>query len=243
MNNWTAICADVAALGILGARNFCCHRARACVAIFALALAGCATFQSPDQDPSISCMEKVDALPTLAPLKVKLGSLRGTSMDLDVLADKSKPTPEEKTLIKQWHSARLSCMSEGDKFRASKTIPGYFDLVSDHTNSIARLTSRLVQEELSYSEFAAERSQIYQTLNDRVQRLYQNFAVNEAQANQRAAMTYLMLQGAMPKPQVLAPTYQVVQPIPVVPQPVYVPPRTINCTSSTYALTTHTTCR
>lgn len=214
-----------------------------------LILSGCATYQSPDGDPSIACMERVDKSPALAPLKVKLGTLRGTSLDLDVMADKSKPTPEERALVKQWHSERLSCMSEGESFRASKTIPGYADIVADHTNSLARLTSRLYQGELSYSEFASERASIYEAMFGRVQRLYQEFAANEAQANQRAALTYLMLQGAMPRPQVVVPAYQPVQTLqpvqalPARPAPVFVPSRTINCTSIDYGLTTQTTCR
>ena len=211
-----------------------------CVAIasFALVVSGCATYQSPDSDPSIACMVNVESLPELAPLKAKLGSLRGASQDLDVMADTSAATQAEKPLLKLWHSARIACMNEGDVFRATKTIPGYVGLVSDHTGSMNRLIAKLYQGEMSFGEFASQRAQVYETLNSSVNRLYQEFAANEKQENRQAAMTYLMLQSAMPRPAAPATTYQIVQP-----PPVYIPPKTFNCNSYTYGVNTQTTCR
>lgn len=215
----------------------------ACLSVAAVLVSGCATHQSADDDPSIACMQQVDALPALAPLKAKLGSLSGASLDLDVMSDKSKPTPEETALVKQWHSARLACMGEAERFRATKTIPGYAALVSSHTKSYAHLIGKLYQGELSYGEFAGERSRLYDEMNAKLQALQRDFAASEAAARQRAAMTYLLMQGAMPRPQAPAPTYQVIQPPPARPAPVFVPPQTINCTSNTLGQTVHTTCR
>lgn len=208
------------------------------VAVVAVGASGCATYQSLENDPTYACMAKVEAMPELASLKVKLGSLRGASQDLDVIADKSTPTAEIKPLIKQWHESRLACIDAGETFRATKAVPGYAALVSSHTSSYSRLIARLYQGEVSYSEFAAQRAELYEAMNKNVARVFQEFDMNEREANRQAAMTYLMLQSAMPRPAAPAPAYVPVQPIPT-----YVPPRTINCTSYNYGLSTQTTCR
>lgn len=214
-----------------------------CLAFVSVGLGGCASYQSPDSDPSIACMARVEAMPELAALRAKVGSLVGASQDLDVMADTSTATQTEKPLIKQWHSTRMACIGEGEGFRASKTIPGFAGLVSSHTSSMNRLIGQLYQGQISYGEFASQRAQTYETLNSSANKLYQEFAANERQGNQQAAMNYLMLQNAMPRPAAPLTTYQVVQPPPVYQQPAYTPPRTINCTSNTYGTNTQTTCR
>ena len=219
-------------------------------ALVVLVLSGCATYQSTDSDPSIACMARVQSMPELAPLKAKIGSLAGASQDLDVLADTSVPSPAEKLLIKQWHTSRLACMNEGEGFRAAKTIPGYAGLVSVHTSSMNRIVAKLYQGEMTYGEFAAQRTQIYETLQSSESQIHQDFEVREQQAKRQAAMNYLMLQSAMPRPAApvapVAPAANyriVVQPQPVYQQPVYVPPRTINCNSYTHGTNTQTTCQ
>lgn len=143
------------------------------IAALALTTAGCVTpgqqvRRGPNDDPSRACFDALAYDKRFVPLREKIAiNLPAHQPTIEMLADKSGPTSDEKQLLGEWAAARDGCLSQGAGFRAAYAPPTYAAWMSNNVTTVKMLVARLYVGEISYGEFnrlraeASEASRTY----------------------------------------------------------------------------------
>lgn len=133
----------------------------------AVSVAGCVTPGGGQQqsrpsardDPSMGCFAEISVSSRFEPLRNKIAiNLRPENATLEMLADKSVPTEEERRLIGVYKIARDTCADQGASFRASYAPPGYVAAFNGNLIRVNELLARLYGGDISYGEFNRARA-------------------------------------------------------------------------------------
>lgn len=162
------------------------------LAICAGSLSGCVTpggharGPSPAEimanDPTTACMKRLTEDPyILKHLSEKTGIGRPGQPTLQMLADKSRVTAEEKEALSTYSSARDQCLASGSSYRrANMPSNVVFDLESSGQR-VTLLLAKLYAGEMTYGEYNSARL-------ENIQKLRSNLTTSDQQnAQARAA--------------------------------------------------------
>lgn len=183
-------------------------------------LAGCTTGAGQAQgrptaaaDPSYACYDAREDTPSLSILKPKVGKLfSGADPTIEMRANQSKATLEEKQALSEWGQARQQCAEMGRSFRATYAPPGWAAAFDESQSLILQAIAGLYGGKISYGEFVAERERIGNAAVSKMQEANQRDIesrrqqVQQAQDRTNAALR--TLSQALPPPQPPAPVYQ-----------------------------------
>lgn len=134
-------------------------------------LAGCDTMpqqqvqQAPRptaaDDPSVTCARRAAVMPQFAPLSEKIAiNMRADQVSLEMLADRARPTDQEKALLSAWQQQRVACFDVGVSFRAAYAPPRYVAWLSSSHNGTSGLVARLYGGDMTYGEFNRARASL-----------------------------------------------------------------------------------
>jgi hypothetical protein len=137
------------------------------VLLAAAGLVGCAHQQQQQQtrptardDPSNGCFAELAFDARFVPLREKMAiNLHPSKPTLDMLADRSYVTDEEKRLIGVWQVARDACTDRGESFRAAYAPPEYRANIATGQVRLNNLTAKLYAREITFGEFNRARSE------------------------------------------------------------------------------------
>lgn len=129
-------------------------------------LAGCVTpgpqqvKRGPNDDPSRACFDALAYDKRFVPLRDRIAiNLPASQPTIQMLADKSSPTPDEKLALGEWAAARDGCLAQGAAFRAAYAPPTYTTWMSSNVTTVKLLVARLYAGEISYGEFNRQRAE------------------------------------------------------------------------------------
>jgi hypothetical protein len=118
-------------------------------------LAGCAGMQS--HAIRQSCTQRVQTDRDLDPIRTKIELYRTAMSGAPppaMLADQSRPSPEERIAIEKWNSIREACVLEMLSLRAN------LEPLRQANERMGLLVAALYDGRLTYGQFAAERMKI-----------------------------------------------------------------------------------
>lgn len=180
----------------------------------ALALAACQA-TAPQQktaadDPSLPCFQSIEHNPSVQILKPKIGSfLNPEAATLDMRADSSTPTAEEKTAIRAWAELRNTCRSIGADFRNKYAPPLYTANLDNALSKFMVNLSKLYAGQMNYGQFVNERIMLANEAKVKQAQAreqdQQARAAQQAQASAEMSNALMLLQLSQPRPAPIAP--------------------------------------
>lgn len=161
-------------------------------------------------DPSLPCFQSIEHNPNVQVLKPKIGSfLNPEAATLDMRAESSTPTAEEKTAIRAWAELRNTCRSIGVDFRNKYAPPLYTANLDNALSKFMVNLSKLYAGQMNYGQFVNER--IMLANEARVKQAQareqdqQARAAQQAQASAEMSNALMLLQLSQPRPAPVAP--------------------------------------
>jgi hypothetical protein len=131
----------------------------------AVSSAGCVTpgkqayKPSAADDPSNACFASLMVDKRFDVLRPKIAiNVKPSELPLEMMADKSTPTAEEKQALGVWKIARDTCMAHGESFRQSYAPPAYRATLTSNVTRVHDLTAKLYAAEITYGEFNRARA-------------------------------------------------------------------------------------
>lgn len=85
-------------------------------------------------------------------------NVKPADLPLEMMADKSYPSEEERRALSVWKIARDSCMDRGESFRQAYAPPAYRASVTSNVTRVHELTAKLYAGEMNYGEFNRARA-------------------------------------------------------------------------------------
>ncbi len=164
-------------------------------------------------DPSYACYDARENTPSLSILKPKVGRLfSGADPTIEMRANQTKPTLEEKQALSEWGQARQQCAEMGRSYRASYAPPGWAAAFDESQSLILQAIANLYGGSITYGQFIAERERIGNAAGSKMQEADQLDITSRRQqvqqAQDRANAALRTLSQALPPPQPPAPVYQ-----------------------------------
>lgn len=139
--------------------------ARLSLALCAGSLVGCVTpgkqayKPTAADDPSNACFAGLMVDARFDVLRPKMAiNVKPADLSLEMMADKSYPSEEERRALSVWKIARDSCMAQGESFRQAYAPPAYRATVTSNVTRVHDLAAKLYAGEMSYGEFNRARA-------------------------------------------------------------------------------------
>lgn len=124
---------------------------------------------TPDKNNFQSCFSDIAKNPDLEPIKGKVGLENAQSQSFSMLADNSKPTAQDKPMLKRWGDMRDVCMKMMHESMAAQRAPLPIINVTDAVNTASQsLLVELINSNMTYSEFAKKRSDLSSFANTQI---------------------------------------------------------------------------
>ena len=135
------------------------------LAICAGSLVGCVTpgkqayKPTAADDPSNACFASLMVDKRFDVLRPKIAiNIKPSELPLDMMADKSVPTAEERQALGVWKVARDSCMAQGESFRQAYAPPAHRAALTSNVTRVHDLTAKLYAGDMTYGEFNRARA-------------------------------------------------------------------------------------
>ena len=183
-------------------------------------------------DPSLGCYLAVGNMHQLAEIgkKTPLVSSRATTMEM--FADGSKPTEEERRAISLWAKERADCTALGRSYRAQYATPAISSAFETGQLELIQAISRLYAGEWTYGQFNRERQQIASRNDAALQAAVQSAKQQAYSAQQAQSMENMQMLQTMQLLQAMQPQ---------APAPILRPP--VNCVSRRVGSQVYTDCQ
>lgn len=202
----------------------------------ALVLAGCNATMPERQiteadDPARPCFTSLPTNERWSMLNAKIPLDSPRQATLQMLADSSKPSDQEREALSQWANARKLCADMGLAFRHRHAPPGVASVYDRQQTALLQAIAALYAGDLTYGQFNVQRQRIGTQTNAEYDSLRSQQVQQASQAQSDALQTLQLqqlLQASQPRPR---------------PLPMPTPPQTVNCNSQQIGNQVHTTCR
>lgn len=171
-----------------------------------LSLAGCAVPQQrqappryvSSEDPTQQCMDRlrtdVFLVQTLGP---KTGFGSNTPPSLELRADKSTPSQEEKQALSMYAAARQQCKMVGESYRRSTVPPVIAAAMDAGWNGIDNLLAKLYAGDITFGQYNQMRVENGAQANDKIRSAAAVLDQAQAQADAQNAANRQMAAGML----------------------------------------------
>ncbi len=138
------------------------------------------------QNPSVQCLELLKNDPKIQPIADKVPFDATKGQQLEVLANKSKPTQREKAAISHFVSEGERCLDLGTEWRQQNFPPEVISVLGTYRVDLLSAFADLYAGTVTYGEFAKNRAKLLASLQTSVDSAVRDFqAKQEERERQR----------------------------------------------------------